>query len=64
MFATWWYRDIGLTPSSRASERMVSDPIPPSSATATAPRSTRSRLSGARSPGLSLTRSGISLPIG
>ncbi len=32
LFATWWYTDIGFTPSDWASERIVSEPIPPSSA--------------------------------
>src|SRR5579863_5784272 len=41
---------------------MVSVPIPPASATATAPRSTRSRLSGGRSSGLSTTGSSMPLP--
>ena len=39
---------MGLTPRSRASERIVSAPMPAVSAMAIAPCSTRSRLSGIR----------------
>src|SRR6266540_5878423 len=48
LLATWLYSDIASTPSSCPSLRMVSDSIPLSSASATAARSTRSLLKGAR----------------
>jgi len=44
----WLYKDIASTPSSRASLRIESDSIPPSSASRIAASSTRSRLSGTR----------------
>jgi hypothetical protein len=35
LLATWWYSDMATTPSSWASLRMLSDPMPPRSARAT-----------------------------
>ena len=48
LLATWLYNDMASTPSSSPSLRIVSDPIPCSSANATATCKTRSRLSGVR----------------
>ena len=44
--ATWWYSDMASTPSSWASLRMLSDPTPSRSASATAACSTRCRSGG------------------
>ena len=46
LLATWLYSDIGSTPSSWPSRRMLTASMPCSSASSTAARSTRSRLSG------------------